>query len=862
MSAGAGTDRTAATPSGPRSTAKARALVVGLAVALGFGASSGLLGAVLLADPAGATATALFAASTAHGTGDCTTAVNACTLPTALTDVTAGGTIELTSVGPYSGGFTINTPGTSTNQPVTIQPAPGVTDPALDGGSNQTVLTVADAAFVDLSGITIQNGENFGDAGGIISRSGASLTISDVNFTNDVGNDGGAIDNSPGNGITGTLNISGSTFTGGSANWGGAINNASGAGGTGSVTIADSTFTNNRSYSYAGGAITNGLFGGTGIMSISGSTFTGNSASDEGGAIDNGFYSSLSGHAGTSTLTVTGSTFTGNSVSAGGGGAINNGGGDSGVGTTTVTDSTFSGNFADTDGAAIDNGDYTNSVGTLAVKASTFSGNTVQWGTGPDVSSQANGGSATTTVAADLFADSCTARGTWHDNGYNVGPDTSCFNAGTGDDDSAGSTLPTLVGALADNGGATQTVSPRTGNPAIGIVPHGTSGLCPTVDQRGVSSPAGTSCDAGSVQAFTPGTPTGLGATAASAGIDLTWTAPTNDGGSAVTGYEVERGTAVGGESPTPVGTPTGTTFADTAATPGTAYYYVVLATNSVGGSTPSNEVSGTVPAPPPPPPPAPPPTPPTTTPTPPPTQTTSGGGVAATPDGQGYWMASGDGTLATFGNATNLGSPSASGLDLNRPIVDMAATPDGQGYWFVGADGGIFSYGDAPFYGSRGGQNLNQPVVAMSTTPNGRGYWMVAADGGVFTYGDAGFYTSLAGHHLNGSIVGIAPTPDGRGYWLVGADGGVFAEGDAVFYGSLGGHHLNAPIVGITPTPDGRGYWLVAADGGVFAFGDAQYHGSMGATPGHTIVALVASASGTGYSLVSSNGKATVFGS
>jgi hypothetical protein len=852
MSADVRTDRSPTTP------ARARALVVGLAVALGIGASSGLLGGVILAGPAGATATTLFAAPTAQGTGDCTTAANACPLPTALSDVSPGGTIELTSTGPYSGGFTISTPGTSTNQPVTIQPAPGVVDPALDGGSSQTVLTMANAAFVDLSGIAIQNGENFGDAGGIISRAGASLTITDVNFINDLGNDGGAIDNSPGNGVAGTLHISGSTFTGGAANWGGAINNASGAGGTGSVTIADSTFTNNRSYNYAGGAITNGLFGGTGIMTISGSTFTGNSASDEGGAIDNGYYSSLSGHAGTSTLTVSGSTFTGNSVSAGGGGAINNGGGNSGVGTATVTDSTFSGNFADTDGAAIDNGDYTNSVGTLTVTASTFSGNTVQWGIGPDVGSQANGGSATTTVTADLFTDSCTARGTWHDGGYNVGADASCFNAGTGDDHSAGSHLPTLVGTLADNGGPTQTVSPLTGNPAIGLIPHGTSGLCPTVDQRGVSSPAGASCDAGSVQAFTPGAATSLAATSTSTGIHLTWTAPTSSGGTVLTGYQVERGTTAGGESPIPIGTPVAISFADTTATPGTTYYYVVLATNGVGGSTPSNEVTGTVPPPPPPPTPTP-----TPVPTPPPasTQTTSGGGVAATPDGQGYWMASGGGTLATFGNATNLGSPAASGLDLTKPIVDMASTPDGKGYWFAGADGGIFSYGDAGFYGSRGGQHLNQPVVSMSTTPNGEGYWLVAADGGVFTYGDAGFYASLAGQHLNGSIVGMAPTPDGRGYWLVGADGGVFAEGDAAFYGSLGGQHLNAPIVGITRTPDGKGYWLVAADGGVFTFGDAQYHGSMGAAPGHTVVALVASAGGNGYSLVFSDGKAAVFG-
>jgi hypothetical protein len=30
-----------------------------------------------------------------------------------------------------------------------------------------------------------------------------------------------------------------------------------------------------------------------------------------------------------------------------------------------------------------------------------------------------------------------------------------------------------------------------------------------------------------------------------------------------------------------------------------------------------------------------------------------------------------------------------------------MAATPDGQGYWLAAADGGVFAYGDAGFLGA-----------------------------------------------------------------------------------------------------------------------------------------------------------------
>ncbi len=49
-----------------------------------------------------------------------------------------------------------------------------------------------------------------------------------------------------------------------------------------------------------------GDFGASGTATITGSTFTGNNASDEGGAIDNGFYSSLDGHTGHATLVVSG----------------------------------------------------------------------------------------------------------------------------------------------------------------------------------------------------------------------------------------------------------------------------------------------------------------------------------------------------------------------------------------------------------------------------------------------------------------------------------------------------------------------------------------------------------------------------
>jgi hypothetical protein len=67
---------------------------------------------------------------------------------------------------------------------------------------------------------------------------------------------------------------------------------------------------------------------------------------------------------------------------------------------------------------------------------------------------------------------------------------------------------------------------------------------------------------------------------------------------------------------------------------------------------------------------------------------------------------------VSTFGNAAFYGSEG--GQSLNAPVVGMAATPDGNGYWLVTKDGGIFTFGNAPFNGSGAG-NFTAPVVAIT---------------------------------------------------------------------------------------------------------------------------------------------------
>jgi len=289
------------------------------------------------AGPAAAAPAMLYAA--AAGTGDCSTAADACDLATALGDVAPGGTIELVTPGAtahYVGNWTVATTGTSATAPVTIEAAPGLaSQPVLDGNNGATnsncttsscegpVLTVPDSTeFVALSGITITNANNTLPA---------------------VGHGGGG-----GLGNAGTVTITGSTFSGNTAIWGGAIDTGDhfgGLGGTGSVTVTASTFTDN-SAGFDGGAINSGDGGGgSGTVTVTASTFTGNTART-GGAIDSGQ------NGGSGTVTVTASTFTGNTAPEGN--TIFSDG--SGSGTAAVAGDVFDGSCAYAAGTWTDGG--------------------------------------------------------------------------------------------------------------------------------------------------------------------------------------------------------------------------------------------------------------------------------------------------------------------------------------------------------------------------------------------------------------------------------------------------------------------------------------------------------------------------
>lgn len=109
----------------------------------------------------------------------------------------------------------------------------------------------------------------------------------------------------------------------------------------------------------------------------------------------------------------------------------------------------------------------------------------------------------------------------------------------------------------------------------------------PSLDGTGPRGPT----VAATPQPTVPGAPTLDGATGGQAYVDLVWTPPGSNGGSAITSYRIYRGTCSGCESLYATGV-TGTWWRDTGVLTGGTYYYKVAAVNAVGTGALSNERS------------------------------------------------------------------------------------------------------------------------------------------------------------------------------------------------------------------------------------------------------------------------------
>jgi CSLREA domain-containing protein len=278
--------------------------------------------------------------------------------------------------------------------------------------------------------------------------SGYTVTLKSLVIANGYVNGlrGGGISND------GTLTVTGSLFSGNTAanQWGGAIANQ------GTLTVTNSTFSGNTATNGDGAAIVNGAA----TLIVTGSTFSGNNAV-AGGAIRND-----------GTATITNSTFSGNSATPYWGGAIVN------FGTLAVTNSTLGWNSSSNSGGGISNRNpgSLNLINTII----TFS-------TGGDcVTDSALGGTSKNNLITNTGANACNLSNGVNGNVIGSNPN---------------------LGALASNGGSTQTFALVAGSPAIDA---GNDSNCPSGDQRGATRPQGLHCDIGAYESsFSAPTPAG-----------------------------------------------------------------------------------------------------------------------------------------------------------------------------------------------------------------------------------------------------------------------------------------------------------------------------------------------------------------
>jgi predicted phage tail protein len=93
-----------------------------------------------------------------------------------------------------------------------------------------------------------------------------------------------------------------------------------------------------------------------------------------------------------------------------------------------------------------------------------------------------------------------------------------------------------------------------------------------------------------------PSAPKNSKATAGTKKVTLSWILPSSNGGSAITGYKIYKGTSAGHESATPMNASlvTSLTFSASSLKTGTKYYFVIRAVNVAGISVASVEVSAT----------------------------------------------------------------------------------------------------------------------------------------------------------------------------------------------------------------------------------------------------------------------------
>ncbi len=348
-------------------------------------------------------------------------------------------------------------------------------------GGNNGLPSVTSAITIQGNGNTISRQAGSPDFR-ILRVAGGNLTLNSATISGGASTTGGGIF-----AFLTSVTITNSVIVGNSATSGGGIRSD-----TSTLTVTNSTISGNTAFDSTGRS-GGGIAASGSPVTILNSTISGNSVggATAGQGQGGGIYQI------SNSLVVTNSTISGNS-------AGNNGGGIRiSSGTLTVTNSTISGNSTRSGGGIISNGP------TVTIENSTVSGNTASIFAGGIY--RFSGAAVTvrnSIVASQALGADCNT--TLTTGGYNIESGTTCGFSGTGDLQNVSSGSLAL-GALASNGGPTQTRALGAGSVAIDRIPVGAleangCGVTVTADQRsapraGGPGNGGSACDVGAYEA-------------------------------------------------------------------------------------------------------------------------------------------------------------------------------------------------------------------------------------------------------------------------------------------------------------------------------------------------------------------------
>lgn len=407
--------------------------------------------------------------------------------------IVSGNQINSTSGNPIAAGINNGGPAlTLTNTTVTANVNTRVSGGSAFGGAIASIvastITITDSSVSGNSAISLAGGFGFG--AGLYLENVFNVIATGSNFNN---NTGTGTSGSNGVGVRALSSVGAASFSATNCTFNGNVGTVNGAAlnqGTGlqfftstaagslSATLNNVTVNGNTGNS-GGVGINATAIGGNLNFNFLNSTLSNNTgATNGGGMLVSNAGSTLTSPA---TLNFTNSTISGNTATANGGGfAIEQP--TAGVITANFNFSTIANNRANSDNTGTEaGGGIIRASGVVNLKNTIVGDNTVgTGGTAPDI--------AGSVVSQD----------------YNHIEDlTGATITGTTTNNTTGDAQ---LGALANNGGPTQTHLPGAASPVVNTIPSGTNdcGTAITTDQRGSTRPSSGACEKGSVELSAP----------------------------------------------------------------------------------------------------------------------------------------------------------------------------------------------------------------------------------------------------------------------------------------------------------------------------------------------------------------------